>query len=194
MTRSQSLTSNYICLIQIHQEADCCIDLLPREQIWLSKGQLIPSRRKSLILLSLLWICSSNKQFCPVSDFWNASRLVRSRNSSLMASRKYGAACDGGAKRTLGLVISVSPGDVRGRTSPQGGRGCRRCRSRSFFGRFRRRPWFCFASHLREAAAAFFGPDSRVDAQNLETSLQTSEKTPGLRPCSSETFVASFRS
>lgn len=121
MTRSQSLTSNYICLIQILQEADCCIDLLPWEQIWLSKGQLIPSRRKSLISLSLLWICSSNKQFCPVSDFWNTSGLLRSRNSSLMASHKYGAACDGRAKQTLSLGFSVSPGDVRGCTSPEGG-------------------------------------------------------------------------
>lgn len=121
MTRSQSLTSNYICLIQIHQEADCCIDLLPWEQIWLVKGQLIPSRRKSLILLSLLWICSSNKQFCPVSDFWNNSGLLRSRNSSLMASHEYGAACDGRAKRTLSLVSSVPPGDIRGCPSPQGG-------------------------------------------------------------------------
>lgn len=38
-----------------------------------------------------------------------------------MASHEHGAACDGRAKRTLRLVFSVSPGAVRGLTTPRGG-------------------------------------------------------------------------
>lgn len=107
-----------------------------------------------------------------------------------MASHKYGAACDGGAKQTLSLVFSVSPGDVRGRTSsPQGGDEAVADALQIW-----EVSLVLFCLHLRKVAAALFGPDSQDDAQNSETSLQTSYKTPGLRPWSSETFVAAFRS